>query len=139
MWGRTVSKDPVFELCDVVRQTADAIHCYLGPGFLERIYENALVHRLRKLGVHIVPQRPFTVYDEDGAIIGQHDADIDVEDQLLVELKAVRSLEDRYVAQILGYMRASNREHALLINFGQTRFQIKKYVMSNDYRRGQAD
>ena len=127
-----MSNDRIFELCDVVRETAYAIHRYLGPGFLERIYENALMHRLQKRGVSVSRQFPIIVYDEDGTVIGQHCVDIDIENELLVELKAVPSLGDRPVAQILGYLRASKREHGLLIHFGSARFYIKKYVMTAD-------
>ena len=66
-------------LYDVIRQTACEIHVYHGSGHLEKVYENALVHRLRKLGLAVAQQYPITVYDEDGTEIGDYVADLLVE------------------------------------------------------------
>jgi GxxExxY protein len=119
-------------LCDVVRETSFAIHCYHRGGHMEKVYENALAHRLRKLGLNVVQQHPLTVYDEDGTILGDYFADLFVENCLIVELKAVREIADEHVAQILGYLRSSRIETGLLINFGTRRLHIKKYLMSVD-------
>lgn len=124
-------KDRVFQLCDVVRETGYAIHEFLGPGHLEKVYENALVHRLRKHGLSVQSQVPLAVRDEDGTMLGEFFADLLVEGCLLVELKAVRATADEHVAQLLGYLRASRIEHGLLVNFGGPHFQIKKFVMSD--------
>ena len=118
------------ELCDIVRETSYAIHLYHGHGHLEKIYENALAHRLRKLGLDVRQQYPLKVYDEDGTMLGDYQADLLVENQLLVELKAARTLADEHIAQTLGYLKSAKIEHGLLINFGSYKFQIKKYVMS---------
>lgn len=123
-------KDRVFQLCDLVRETGFAIHQYHGPGHLEKVYENALVHRLRKLGLQVEQQKQLTVYDEDGTVVGEYAADLVVEGQLIVELKAAKALADEHVAQLLGYLRAARIEHGLLVNFGASRFAIKKYAMS---------
>jgi len=120
------------ELCDVVRKTAYAIHVYHGHGHLEKVYENALVHRLRKAGIEVKQQHPLKVYDEDGTLLGDYLADLLVEGCLVVELKACRATTDEHVAQILGYLKSSKLEDGLLINFGSYKFQIKKYVMSRD-------
>ena len=124
------------ELCDMVRETAYAIHVYHAHGHLEKVYENALAHRLRKAGLKVVQQHPLTVLDEDGTVIGEYFADLLVEDTLVVELKACRALADEHTAQILGYLKSSRREHGLLINFGSYKFQIQKYVMSENGREG---
>lgn len=119
----------VFQLCDIVRQTAYAIHVYLGHGHLEKVYENALAHRLRKLGLKVEQQYPITVYDEDGTVIGEYFADLFIENQLIVELKAARAIGPEHVAQILGYLRSTEIEDGVLINFGSFKFEIKKYAM----------
>ena len=124
------------ELCDIIRETSYAIHVYHGHGHLEKVYENALAHRLQKAGLKVVQQNPLTVFDEDGTVIGDYFADLLVEDLLLVELKACRALADEHTAQILGYLKSARREHGLLINFGSYKFQIQKYVMSEDGRKG---
>jgi len=119
------------ELCDTVRETAYAIHVYHGHGHLEKVYENALVHRLRKLGLDVKQQHPIKVFDEDSTLIGEFSADLLVEDQLVVELKAAKALADEHVAQLLGYLKSTRLEHGLLINFGSYKFQIKKYIRSD--------
>ena len=118
------------ELCNVVRQTAYDIHVYLGNGHLEKVYENALANRLRKIGFDVKQQHPLKVYDEDGTEIGDYFADLFVDNCLIVELKAAKAFADEHVAQILGYLKASRIEHGLLINFGSYRFEIKKFVLS---------
>ncbi len=122
----------IFKLCDVIRETSFAVHCYHKQGHLEKVYENALAHRLRKVGLKVEQQFPLKVYDEDGTIIGDYFADLFVEDCLIVELKAGRDLTDENAAQILGYLRSSKIEHGLLINFGSLKLQIKKYVLSKE-------
>jgi GxxExxY protein len=118
------------ELCELVRETAYAIHLYHGHGHLEKVYENALAHRLRKAGLNVRQQHPITVFDEDRTIIGEYFADLFINETLIAELKACRALVNEHTAQILGYLRSSQREHGLLMNFGSYKFQIRKYVMS---------
>ena len=120
----------VNELCRLVRETAYAIHVYHGHGHLEKVYENALTHRLRKLGLNVKQQYPITVFDEDGTIIGEYFADLIVEAILIAELKACRALVNEHTAQVLGYLRSARKEHGLLMNFGSYKFQIQKYAMS---------
>jgi GxxExxY protein len=118
------------ELCDIVRETSFAIHVYLRNGHLEKVYENALVQRLRKLGLKVLAQHPLTVYDEDGTILGEYFADLCIEGGLIVELKACKAVADEHVAQILGYLKSARIETGLLINFGAPRLYIKKYLMT---------
>jgi GxxExxY protein len=122
------------ELCDQIRETAYAIHEYHGTGHLEKVYENALVHRLRKAGLDVKQQEPLQVFDEDGIVIGDYFADLIVEGTIIVELKACKSFADEHRAQIIGYLRSANLEHGLLINFGSYKFQIKKFVMDKARR-----
>jgi GxxExxY protein len=126
----------IAELCDVVRETAYAIHIYHGHGHLEKVYENALAHRLRKADVEVAQQYPLTVYDEDGTVLGEYFADLLVAGRLIVELKACRALADEHTAQILGYLKSSRIEDGLLINFGSYKFQIKKYILSRERTQG---
>ena len=116
--------------CDVVRETAFAIQRYHRQGHLEKVYENGLAHRLRKLGLEVKQQHPLKVDDEDGTLIGDYHADLFVDNRLIIELKAAKALADEHVAQLLGYLRASRIEHGLLINFGAAKFEIKKYALS---------
>ena len=121
------------QLCDVIRETSFEIHCYLRHGHLEKIYENALVHRLEKRSIKVERQHPLSVYDEDGTLLGDFCADLFVDDRLIVELKACKTLANEHISQLLGYLRASRIEHGLLINFGAPKMQIKKYVLSDNF------
>ena len=131
---RTTAPDAteINKLCDIIRETSFEIHKFLRSGHLERVYENALIHRLTKAGVHVVQQHPLNVCDEDGTLLGHFCADLFVENILVVEIKACRGLIDDHIAQLLGYLRASRIEHGLLINFGGPKLQIKKYILNKD-------
>ena len=76
-------------------------------------------------------QHPLKVFDEDGTLLGDFYADLFVENQLMVEVKAARTVVDEHIAQLLGYLRASRVEHGLLVNFGAPKFQIKKYILND--------
>lgn len=117
-------------LCDIVRETSFAIHSYHRNGHLEKVYENALVNRLRKQGLQALPQHPLPVYDEDGTVLGNYFADLFVEERLIVEVKAVRTVADEHVAQLLGYLKLSRIETGLLVNFGAPKLYVKKYLMT---------
>lgn len=123
-------------LSDVVREIAYDIHVYHGHGHLEKVYENALAHRLQKSGLDVKQQHPIKVYDEDGTIIGDYFADVLIENELIVELKTVRALAPEHEAQILGYLKSSRLEHGLLINFGSYKFEMRKFVWNSNRKRG---
>ena len=120
----------IMELCDVVRQTGYEVHRYFRHGFLEKVYENALVHRLRKHGPIVIQQHQLIVYDEDGTIVGEYFADLFIENRLIVELKACECLARDHEAQLLGYLRAARIEHGLLVNFGAPKYQIRKFILT---------
>jgi GxxExxY protein len=120
----------VNELCDLVRETSFAIHKYLRHGHMEKVYERAMVNRLSKLGLNVQQQAPLNVYDEDGTLLGEYFADLLVENQLLVELKACGAITNDHVAQLLGYLRSSRIENGLILNFGAPRLFVKKYVLT---------
>ena len=115
-------------LSNQIRETAYAIHQYHGTGYLEKVYENALAHRLRKAGLDVEQQHPLTVRDEDGAAIGEYCADLLVEGSLVVELKACKTTKDEHSAQLLNYSKGTGLEHGMLINFGSYKFFIKKFA-----------
>jgi GxxExxY protein len=116
-------------LADQIRQTAFNAQCFLRHGHNEKIYENSLRNRLRKQGLKVEQQHPIQVYDEDGSLLGDFFADLVVNDEFIIELKAVRALAEEHTAQVLGYLRASNIEHAMLINFGAPRIEFKKFIL----------
>ena len=123
-----MTRGEIMKMCDEVRQISYAIHVFHGNGYLEKVYENALVNRLRKASFGVKQQYPITVKDEDGTVIGEYFADVVINDCLLVELKACKAITNEHRAQLLHYLKATGVEHGLLINFGSFRFEIQKFI-----------
>ncbi len=99
----------------------------LGHGFLEKVYENALAHELRKAGLRVDQQHGLAVH-YDGVLVGEFQVDLLVEGQILVELKAVAGLQEAHVAQCLNYLKASGRTVCLLFNFGRS-LQFRRLLL----------
>jgi len=98
----------------------------LGPGFLEKVYENALAHELRKAGLSVTQQQGIEVR-YDGILVGDFIADLIVEETVIIELKASREHSDFYTAQCLNYIKATRKPLCLLINFGRAKLDIRRY------------
>ncbi len=105
----------------------------LGIGFVEKVYENAYAYELRQDGFAVQQQFPIKVVYE-GFIVGDFFADLLIEDTILVELKAVSSLDKNHVAQSLNYLRASGLKTCLLINFGTPKIQIRNLKPSPKWK-----
>jgi GxxExxY protein len=101
----------------------------LGPGFLEKVYENALAHELRKAKVNVVQQQGIEVF-YDGVNVGNYEADLLVEGRVLVEVKAASALGTANVAQCLNYMRGTRLVTCLLVNFGRAKIQVRRLGMT---------
>jgi GxxExxY protein len=97
----------------------------LGAWFLEKVYENALLHELRKAGLEAKQQVAVSVH-YDGQNVGEYLGDIVVEGRLLLELKAIKAVEDIHLAQCLNYLKATGIPTCLLINFGTSKPQIRR-------------
>ncbi len=120
----------ILRLVDVIRQTSYEVHKYLRSGFTEKIYENALANRLRKLGIRAEQQQCVRVFDEDGTLLGLFKTDILINRQLICEIKSCSILVDAHTSQLLGYLRATRLQHGMLINFGAPKLEIKKYILT---------
>ena len=105
----------------------------LGIGFVEKVYENARAHQMRKDGLKVMQQHPIKV-EYDSVNVGELFADMLVEDNVLVELKAVSELTSEHLAQALNYLRASGFIACLLINFGKSRIQVRHLHPSPNWR-----
>jgi len=125
-------KDFIFQICDEVRECSFELHKFLRHGHKEKIYENGLANRPRRRGIEVVQQPSLSVFDDDGTLLGDLDLDMLVVGELVIELKAVKTVLNEHVSQLLAYLRASRKEHGLLINFGSPILQIKKYALSQD-------
>lgn len=98
----------------------------LGPGYLEKVYENALAHELRKAGLAVEQQRRMTVW-YDGIAVGEYVTDLVVDDAVLIELKASKGLTAANEAQCINCLTTTRLPLGLLLNFGQ-RVDVKRYV-----------
>ena len=101
----------------------------LGPGFLEKVYENAMMYEFKKAGIPAVSQSPIQVIYED-EVMGEYSADILVDEKIIVELKAKKSLIIDDSAQLLNYLKATDKEVGLLLNFGP-KPEIRRKVFDN--------
>ena len=112
-------------LTEAIIGCAMTVHSALGPGFLESVYENALAHELRKVGLAVERQVQIRV-TYDSVIVGDFDADMYVEGRVLVEIKAVQMLVRAHEVQLVNYLTATGVEVGLLLNFGASSLQFKR-------------
>ena len=122
-----ISRDELNRITKQVIGCAFTVSNTLGSGFLEKVYENALAHELRRAGIRVEQQHPIKVY-YDGIVVGNYVADLLVEDCVLVELKAIKALGNVEMAQCLNYLKATDLRICLLLNFGQPRVEVKRIV-----------
>jgi len=100
---------------------------HLGPGFLEKVYENALAYEAKQNDLNVEQQFPISVMYED-LIVGEYFADLLVQEEIIVELKAVKALDSSHFAQCMNYLKATGKKVCLLINFGSPKVEIKRIM-----------
>lgn len=105
----------------------------LGYGFLEKVYENAMMIEFEKEGIPAVSQPPIRVF-YDGKVVGEYFADLLVADKVIVEIKATRVLAPEHEAQLLNYLKATDKEVGLLLNFGP-KPEVKRKTFDNFRKR----
>ena len=120
-------REKLNETSEQIIGCAFRVHNELGAGFLEKVYENALAYELRKSNYEIQQQHPIPVYYNQ-AVVGEYLADLLVNRMVVVELKAVKELDDVHAAQCLNYLKASQLSLCLLLNFAKPKLQIKRIV-----------
>lgn len=119
--------------------TSKIISCFykvyntLGFGFLEKVYENALLIELTKNGLFVERQKPIKVHYED-KLVGEYFADLIVDNKIILELKAVESLIEEHELQLINYLKATDIELGLLLNFGK-KPEIRRKIFTNDLRK----
>jgi GxxExxY protein len=114
-----------FELTDKIIGCAFKVSNTLGTGFLEKVYENALAYELHRSNINFERQKKLQVHYE-GIIVGEYVADLVVESSIVIELKAVKSLEENHYAQCINYLNATNFDLCLLMNFGTPKIEIRR-------------
>ena len=120
-----VADSKQYDLCGEVIGAAMKVHSALGPGFLESVYQNALIWELQKSGLKVDAQRPITVH-YDGQVVGVFTADILVNDSLMLELKANQLVAKAHEVQLVNYLVATGIDEGLLLNFGAERLEYKR-------------
>jgi GxxExxY protein len=105
------------------------VHRRLGPGFLESVYEKALIIELKKRGLALRDQMD-VIIAYDGEEVGRHRLDLFVEDTIVVDLKAIKNLEDIHFAVVRSQLKAVGRQHGLLLNFAKTTLEPKRVIAS---------
>ena len=117
------------EITDIILKSFYEVYNELGDGFLESVYENALYVVLKGYGLSIERQRNIPVFFR-GHVIGDFKADLIVEGSVIIELKAVRALDPAHEAQLINYLKATNVEVGLLLNFGR-KPDFKRFIFNN--------
>ena len=106
-------------------QCAYNVRTQLSAGFLESVYQKALLIELEKNGISAIAEAPIDVYYDD-CIVGEYRADIIVENEIIIELKAIQKLSPIHEAQLVNYLTATRKEYGLLINYGGEQIEIKR-------------
>lgn len=122
--AKIVHQELAYEIVGLAMQ----VHTKLGNGFLEKVYENALMVLLTKAGIEAVQQAPITVMFE-GEIVGTYFADILVDGKVILELKTVSEISDVHKAQALNYLKATGLNLAMIFNFANTRMEYQRVVL----------
>ncbi len=120
------------EITDKIIRAFYKVYNMLGYGFLEKVYERSLAVELRRMGMQVVCQMPLTVYYE-GEEVGNYFADMVVEGEVIVEMKAAAGLVEEHEAQLVNYLRATDKEVGMLLNFG-VKPSFKRKVFTNGYK-----
>lgn len=116
------------ELAYKIVGLAMEVHSKLGNGFLEKVYENALMVLFRKSGIEAIQQAPITVMFE-GEAVGSYYADILVEDKIILELKTVSEISESHKAQALNYLKATGLRLAIILNFANPSLEYQRVVL----------
>lgn len=109
-----------------VMNCAIAVRRYLGEGFIESVYREALLIELNQIGIPATKECSLKVYYKDGSVLGDFRVDVLVDERLILELKAVKELCDRHEIQLVNYLKASRIDDGLLINFGGEKITFKR-------------
>jgi GxxExxY protein len=124
------------DLTDKIIGVFFEVYNILGYGFLEKVYENAMRKEFERMGVNYVSQYPIKVYYKDD-IVGEYIADFLIDGKIIVELKAIRELSLADESQLLNYLKSTDKEVGLLLNFGK-RAEIKRKMFDNNMNKTRA-
>lgn len=121
------------KITDAVLRTYYDVYNELGHGFLEKVYQNAIYFELKSLGYNVEAQKQIKVYFRN-QLVGEYYADILIEDKVIIELKACELLMNVHIAQLMNYLKATEVEVGLLLNFGE-KPEFKRIIYTNDRKK----
>ena len=121
------------ELTEKIIKAAQNVHNKLGYGFLEKVYHSAMVLELRKTGLEAASEKAITVC-YDGQVVGEYFVDIVVADKVILEIKAVQTVNSAHEAQLVNYLKATNIDVGLLLNFGKS-LEVKRKIFETARQR----
>ena len=122
-----MTQDELNNISEIIIGAAYEVSNSLGAGFLEKVYENALSHELRKVKMKVEQQKSIKVY-YDSMVVGDYFADLIVNETVIVELKTAKHIDNSHLAQTLNYLKATGLKLGLIINFGNPKVEIKRVV-----------
>jgi GxxExxY protein len=121
------TEDEYNKITERIISCAFTVSNILGVGFLEKVYENAMFIELHKANLDTKQQFPIKVYYEN-ICVGDYYADLLVNDEIVVELKTVKAIDEIHIAQLLNYLKATNKKVGLILNFAEPKVEIKRMV-----------
>jgi GxxExxY protein len=122
-----MTEDEYNKITERIINCAFIVSNTLGVGFLEKVYENAMFIELQKVNLDTKQQFPIKVYYEN-ICVGDYYADLLVNDEIIIELKTVKAIEEIHIAQLLNYLKATNKKVGLILNFAKPKVEIKRMV-----------
>ena len=122
------------ELTEKIIGAAIQVHQQLGPGFIESIYEKALMIELDKRGLQVKEQQEVVIKYDD-IEVGRHRLDLFVENFIVIELKAIKDLEDIHFAIVRSYLESVDKKHGLLLNFSKVKLEIKRVIYDEQQKK----
>jgi GxxExxY protein len=121
-------KYPYSDITGIIIKCAIEVHKTLGPGFIESIYEQALIHELKQTGLKIDHQVSAKITYKN-INVGEHRLDLLVNDAVIIENKTVKEFDDIHRAQVLSYLKATGKKIGLLINFAKRKIEVKRIIL----------
>lgn len=120
--------EQINELSNKIIGYAIKVHKSLGPGFIEKIYTKALAYELEKGKINFTQEKIITIKYED-LLLGGHRLDFLIEDEIILEIKAVYEINNFHMAQTLSYLKAAGKRLGLILNFSRSKLQIKRIIL----------
>jgi len=121
--GKILYKELSYKIIGLAMQ----VHRELGPGFLEKVYENSMMILFRKENIPAINQAPINVYFES-EIVGHYVADILVDERIILELKCIETIANVHRAQVLNYLKATGKQLAIILNFAKKKLEYERLI-----------